>query len=43
MITKCVEKKSFEISVISEMLPLDIAGLLYRDEIKINKVKNSVQ
>lgn len=34
MITKCVEKKSFEISVISEMLPLDIDGLLYRDEIK---------
>ena len=29
-----VEKKSFEISVISEMLPLDIDGLLYRDEIK---------
>lgn len=34
LITKCVEKKSFEISVISEMLPLDIDGLLYRDEIK---------
>ena len=34
LISKCVEKKSFEKTVISELIPLEEEGLIYRDEIK---------
>ena len=34
LINKCVDRKSFETSVISELLPLDTEGLLYREDIK---------
>lgn len=34
LIPKCVERKSFEISTIRELLPLENDGLLYKDELK---------
>lgn len=34
MIAKCVERKSFEISTIKELLPLENEGLLYKEELK---------
>lgn len=34
LIPKCAEKKSFEQKVISQLIPLDEEGLIYRDDIK---------
>jgi len=34
LIPKCAEKKSFEKKTIKELLPLDEAGLLYKDDLK---------
>ncbi len=34
LIDKCVERKSFEQSIISSLIDLDEVGLLYREDIK---------
>lgn len=34
LMTKCVERKSFEQSIINELLRLDRVGLIYKDELK---------